>query len=236
VPSPNLFTFPPLPPIAPFANVQARIPFLTFVSDLEREDVRQQFLAELGRDPAYRLDLFAPDTARAADLFQITVRGQGITLFIDNAAQERMKRKQPGAYVIYTDSLTAAELRDLIAKLAADDAKGSQRAFEMVHATSITVTDQNYFQSVFGTMFDLSNGKRTPNAQPNEANTKPISAGTADQLAKSLNKQADKSAVLMGINVTPAAMSKELTQYRQKRGERRPNTVPVMIVIRLTSG
>ena len=68
---------------------------------------------------------------------------------------------------------------------------------------------------------------------------KPISAGTGDQLAKSLTAT-NKHAVL--LTFTPAAsrtnpaMSKELKEYLAKRGERKASAVPILIVIRQPNG
>ena len=73
---------------------------------------------------------------------------------------------------------------------------------------------------------------------------KPISAGTADQIVKSIasgqGKPAEKPALLTIWGPSNArtvpANSGELKSYLSKRGERRPNAVPVMIVIRHGNG
>ena len=71
--------------------------------------------------------------------------------------------------------------------------------------------------------------------------TKPISAGTADQIVKSVSgKPAEKSAVLLTCAPTTARTapntSVELKQFLAKRGDRKPNAVPVVIVIRPGNG
>jgi hypothetical protein len=158
---------------------------------------------------------------------------------VDAAAQDRLRRKVPMKVVIYTDSFTPTELRDLFSKLAADDAKATPHVFDSLHATPVTTADQSECRKFFGATFDLATGKRSQSAPvpTNVPDGRPISAGTADQLAKTLNKSADKSAV---VNIdppfTPPTNSKELKLYSERRGERRPNTVPVMIVIRQANG
>ena len=72
--------------------------------------------------------------------------------------------------------------------------------------------------------------------------SKPISAGTADHLIKSVTggKGSDKSAVMLTWGPpaarTPPASSQELKLFISKRGERKPTAVPVIIVIRPGNG
>jgi hypothetical protein len=235
--NPNPLAAPPRPAIPPYQMVEVRVPFLAPMIDLEREDVRQQFADELGRDPAFRIDVFAPDTVRAAEAFQHAGKGSGLVLFTDAMAQDRIRRKFPGPFVIYTEALTPAELRDLFGKLAHDDAKHG--AFDSVHATPLQAADQQELRGVLG--YDPAIGKRTNPAPavPNPADPpiKPISTGTGDQVVKALNKPPEKSAVLLSLSPRANPMSsKELAEFRARRGERRPNVVPVMIVIRTPGG
>ncbi|HJZ56812.1 MAG TPA: hypothetical protein VKE74_17725 [Gemmataceae bacterium] len=236
--NPTLNAGPPRPPIPPLETVHVRVPFLVLLTEFEQPDVRQQFADELGRDPAFRIDLFVTDTNRGAEAFQNAARSNGLALFTDAAAQDRIRRKQPGPFMIYTEALTPAELRDLFGKLAAEDAKNSQRVFDSLHATPLHAADQKELRDVLG--FDPGVGKR-PVAPAAPADPKPISAGTGDQVAKALSnppgKPADKPAVMLSFSprINPG-MSKELAQYKDRRGERKPSAVPVMIVIRHTSG
>jgi hypothetical protein len=62
-----------------------------------------------------------------------------------------------------------------------------------------------------------------------------VSAGTIDEVTKALTTpSAEKCAVLVTWNGlrTPPAMSAELKTYLAKRGDRKPNAVPALIVIR----
>lgn len=72
---------------------------------------------------------------------------------------------------------------------------------------------------------------------------KPVSAGTIDTVTKSLTtppaKRVEKPAVLMtwqtthpSIGRTMPSMSNELKQFLAQRGDRKPNALPVIIVIR----
>jgi len=230
----DVFVAPPLKPIPPLDRLIVRVPFLTAVSDLEREDTRQQLLDELTREPAIRIDLFAKDQARGIEMFQSAAKATGIAVHADALTLDRVKKKQSTAVLVYAESLAAADIRDLMVKISTDDANSKQRVFDSLHATAALPADQAALKDVIGS--DPGLWKRPANAEP-----KPISAGTGDELTKSLTaKTADKPAVL--LTFTPAAsrthpaMSKELKEYLAKRGDRKASAVPVLIVIRPPQG
>lgn len=231
--------FPPLPPVT-FDHVRVRVPFLTAVADLDRDDVRQRLADELSREPAVRIDLFVTDAARGAALFQAACKTDGVAMMADALTQERIKRKQATAYAVYAESLTPAELRDLLVRLSAADGKTSQRLFDTLHLTAVQPADQRELKDLLGT--DPGLGKRP--AVGDKTEPKPISAGTGDQLTKSLTGSAPKPGGKRAFltTFTPAAfrthpsMSKELKEYLARRGERSVSAVPVLIVIRQPAG
>ena len=232
----DVFVAPPLRPIPPLDRLIVRVPLLVSVSDLERDDAQQKLLDELGRDPAYRIDLFAKDAARGAELFQAAAKAANVNLFADALALDRMKKKQATAYAVFADSLAPADIRDLFARLSAEDGKNPQRVFDSLHASPAVAADQTALKDLLGT--DPGLWKRPAGAT---AEPKPISAGTGDELTKSLTAKAgDKAAVLLSF--TPAAirtnpaMSKELKEFLARRGERKASAVPILIVIRQPSG
>ena len=233
----DVLVAPPLLPIPPLDKLIVRVPLLVSVTDLEREDGQQRLLEELGREPAYRIDLFAKDAGRGVELLQAAAKNAGLNIFADATALDRMKRKQATSYLVYTESLSAAEIRDLFVRIAADESKSPQRVFDSLHATPALPADQVVLKELLGT--DPGLWKRPVGAAlPIEP--KPISAGTGDQLAKSLTATTNKYAVL--LTFTPAAsrtnpaMSKELKEFLAKRGERKASAVPILIVIRQPNG
>ena len=233
----DVLVAPPLRPIPPLDKLIVRVPLLVSVSDLEREDSQQRLLEELGREPAYRIDLFAKDAGRGVELLQAAAKNTGLNLLADATALERMKRKQATSYLVYTESLSAAEIRDLFARIAADESKSPQRVFDSLHVTPALPADQVVLKELLGT--DPGLWKR-PIGAALPVEPKPISAGTGDQLAKSLTATTNKHAVL--LTFTPAAsrtnpaMSKELKEFLAKRGERKASAVPILIVIRQPNG
>lgn len=228
-----VLTAPPVAPTPPLDLVQVRLPFLATVADLERDDTKQRLADELGKDPACRIDLFTKDPARAAEVFQAAARAAGLHLLTDAGAADRIKKKQAAAFVVYTEALTPAEARDLFVKFAAEDAK--TRVLDVIHVTPAQPADQRELKELFG--FDPGPWKKS---SPPDSGGKPISAGTGDMITKALTnppgKPPEKAAVLLTFSPpaarTAPAASKELKAFADRRGERRPNTVPLVIVIR----
>lgn len=236
-PGQGVLVAPPLSPIAPFNTARVRVPFLVGVADLDRDDVRRQLADELSKEPAYRIDLFVPDTTRGVEQFVAACRANGLTVFADALAQDRLRRKHAGPFVLYTEALTPNDLRELFGKVALDDTKATYKAFDSLHVVPLAAGDQKDLRDVLG--FDPGFGKRTGPAAPMPADsaTKPISSGTGDQVVKTLTTNPGKPAVLLSLapRANPMA-SKELAEYKARRGERKPAAVPVMIVIRTPGG
>ncbi len=220
--------------VASFAAVRVRLPFLTSLAEVhDRPGARDQLLRELQHDTPYRLDLFAANAGRGLESVIEAAKGCGITLHVDAAARDRLKKKQPTTFVVYVDGLTSNEVRDLVARLAADDAKRPARAFDLLHLTPAQPADGKDLRELLG--LDPGLWKR-PDAAP-----KAITAGTADQVVRAMagGGKPEKAAVALAYlpanaRVKPAA-SKELQQFLAKRGDRKPTAVPLMLVIRGTN-
>lgn len=226
----------PLLPVVPALDlVEIRIPFLVAAADFDRDDVRQKLLDEFGRDAAFRIDLFVKDPVRAAEVFQAAAKSEKVTVHTDATTNAFLKKKMPASTVVYAECFTAAELHELLTRMAATDAKSPNPVFETFHVTPAVTADARELRDLLG--IDPVLWKRQPGPAP--ADPKPINSGTGDQVAKALttpaNKAGEKHAVMLTYTPaarTPPMASKELKSYIEKRGERKPNAVPVMIVIR----
>lgn len=218
---PDFITAPPRPDVPPFDLVRVRIPFLKTLADFDREDTRQQLAEELARDPAFRIDLFTRDPARGVQLFQHAAKAAGLHVHADATTLDRLKKRQVGTVVVYTESLTADEVVALVAKLNAEDAKVSPRVFDQVHATPALAAEERSLREVLGV--DVGLFKRAAGPGPG----KPA-------------EKAEKAAMLLtwvpNNARTPPANSMQLDQFLKKRGDRKPNAVPVVIVIRPGNG
>ena len=54
--------------ISPLDLIQTRVPFLRPLAEFDRDDVRRDFAAELGRDPAFRIDVFTRNLPRSVEV------------------------------------------------------------------------------------------------------------------------------------------------------------------------
>lgn len=239
--SPNFFAARPLPPIPPLDFIKVRVPFLRTIAEFDRDDTRQELTDELGRDASFRFDLFVRDTARGAEVFQNAAKAAGMTVYADATTLDRLKKKQVASVAIYTESLTAAELTDLFAKLSAEDMKYSPRVCDSLHVTPVVGTDEKELKQLLGVDVGLFKRVGSGGAGHGERGDKPVSANTIESVSKSLNgaapKSGDATAVLLTwhptVSRTNPALSKEVAQFKEKRGPRKPNAVPAIIVIRL---
>jgi len=237
-----------------FDLVQVRLPFLRPLSDLDRDDTRRQLAEELARDPAFRIDLFTRDPARAVAVFRDAAKVAGLTVFTDATTQDRLTKRQVNTIAIYTESFTAAELAELLGKLNAEDAKISPRVFDALHAMPVSNADNTDIKAILGIDPGLFKrpiaDKEKDKADKTPDPTKPISAGTVTEVIKSVTagqpganaqpKPAEKTAMLLtwgpNANRTTPNTSTELKQFLSKRGDRKSNAVPAIIVIRPGNG
>jgi hypothetical protein len=210
-------------------SVQVRLPFLANVADLDRKEMQKLVREELKRDPAFRLDLFTKDVHQAATVFQAAARSAGVAVTVDKFARERTRKKLPAAWAIYTESLTADEIAQLLAKLAVRSRAGKTSAFTIGHLVPAQAAEQKDLRDLLGVEVALLKRPK-PAAGP-----KSISDGTADQLAAALRK-GGKSAILLTylpvVGRTNPSASKEIRAFLERRGERKPAAVPLLIVIR----
>jgi hypothetical protein len=230
-------------PATHFDQVEIRLPFLKSIAEFDREDLREEFATELGRDPAFRIDLFTRNPARGVELFEKACKSAGVSLAIDATTMSLLQKRSVHAAVVYTESLTASDLATLMSKLAVEDAKVSPHVFDLLHATPISDLDAKDLRVILGVdpglykrlATDHRPGEKSERPDP----TKPLSANTADQIVKSVTGQG-KSGVMLAWNINgrqfPQGTSPELKQFLSKRGERKPNVVPVIIVIRPGNG
>ena len=230
---PDFLTSPLLEPSAPFDTVQVRLPFLVSLADVK--DKGDGLLRELHRDSAFRLDLFGSNPHHALDMLRNALRGGGVTVHTDAAAHDRHKKKTPTAYVLYLECLNAAEVRELLNRLAAADSRQPSRTFDTLHLAPAQAADQRELKELIG--IDVGLWKRGEPA----SQAKGVSAGTADHVARAVasgtvGKGVERPAVVL-IHAPPAsrpkpASSKEVQHFLARRGDRKPGAIPLMVVVR----
>jgi hypothetical protein len=223
---------------APFSAVQVRLPLLLPLADLDGEDGRRRIAGELVGDPAFRIDLFVSDPNRAADGLMAAAKRSGVSLGIDAVAHERLKKRLPFGWAVVTDALTPAEIAGWLAaaRADADAAPAVPRLAGAVHVIPAGPVEQKEWRELTGAEPAWTkSAKADAPSQP-----KPVTAGTADQVAGALQKgpagKVERPALL--VTYLPregrvnAAFSREAKLFTERTAERRPNAVPVVIVVR----
>jgi len=230
----------PVPDVQPFQSVHLRVPVLLPLADLASDEGKRQVAAELGRDPAFRIDLFATDANRAAESLVAAAKAVNLTVSTDGIANERLKKRLPFAWAVVAETLSPDEAAEWFAAAALYEPEAGVPASRMsgtAHILTAGQSDANDWKALIG--FDPSwGGKRAKTDTP--AAPKSITDATADQVANNLQRNAaakvEKHALLMTylpkegrIN---AALSKEVKQFTERRGDRKPNAVTLLIVVR----
>jgi hypothetical protein len=206
-----------------FATVDARLPVLFPVADATDPELVRKVKAEFAVGHALRLDLFAKDTHRAADLFRSAVSAAGNTLIVDGVTQELLKRKQRLAWAVYSESLSAADVLAVLKRLAATDAKNpGAEVWTSGHLTTASVADGKEAKELFGV--DPAGWKK---AKANEAPTPP-----ADKSAKPPAGTAVLTTFLPTTLRTPPAASQQIKKFHDDKPPKKDGAVPLIIVIR----
>jgi len=111
--------------------------------------------------------------------------------------------------------------------------KATERPIATAHVIPAQQAEQRDLRDLLGV--DPGLWKRPKTA------LKPISANTVDQIVANLlkGKAVERPALLMTYSPanarSAAATSKEIKSFLERREERKPNAVPVMIVIRISN-
>lgn len=215
----------PLGATTPFESIEARLPVLAAVSELDRKEILDRVVAELGRDPAFRLDLFVKDVPRAAAIFRSAAQSPGLTVTVEATAQDRLRRKLPTALAVYSDSLSPEEVAKLLTALAKRDrADKSGPVFTTAHLVPLQAAEQRDLRDLLG-MDLVGLGKRKAGG------AKPASTPAVGDKDKAARPAIMLTYLPAALRVSPPA-SKEVKAFLDHRAERNPAAVPLLVVIR----
>jgi len=216
----------------PLAEIRLRLPFLAEAIDFNAFDIQTQLAKEFGLDPAFRLDLFSKNPAAALDMLQTLAKQAGVAVTIDAKTQELWNKKVPVSVAFYFEGLTPAELTELlgsVGKLLQTNPKPP--AIGKAHLLPLGATDLRDLKDTFG--IDLAPTRAKP---ANVGDPKPISADTLAKVTGAVKKTGDKTGIVVvfsppNLRSIPA-QSKEIKTFFDKRGERKPGTTPLLMVLR----
>jgi len=219
-------------PIKPLQSADLTLPFLKDVREFERDDIRARFAADFANHPAVRIDLFAGHLPHALDAVTAAAKSAGVVITTDHIARERINKKVPTAYALFVEGLTPDELAGLLAVVAKKVADAPQPAVGTVHAYSAGAVEQREWKDLFGRDLGLF---RSPRVDP-KSPARPISDGTIGKLKQAVGRHPAKAGLLLTYWPIPARtapqLSKETQAFLAGRGERKPGTLPALLVLR----
>jgi len=243
-PGPDSLLAPPqdVPEIEPFQPDKIRLSHLIRLHDLTDAEARKKLTAEMKKDELIRLDLFCQATPKALDHVLAALKARGISTVTDGFAQDRLRRNAPTELMIFTEALTPDEVAQFMAALGAEDKKGAGQ-FDTLVAAPFLGEDLVKLGKLLGVPNVTS---KLPKAKTGMDIRKPLPEGTADHVAASLSgmggssptpPKAERMAVVVAYspaNANPAA-SREIKQFVERRGDRKPDAKPLMLVLKIIS-
>jgi hypothetical protein len=231
-----------MPEIEAFDLNKIRVSQLFDMHDLSKdEQARTKLAGAMKKDELIRLDLFCQSTPKALELVIAAFRSRGITVITDAFVQDRLKKKLATELVIFTETMSPDEVAQLLTALGADDTKSGAGEFETVVAAPFLPGDLTRLGQLLG----ISNVLPKPAGKEKVDSTKPLEAGTAEKLANAMATMGtgsarppkpEKMAVIVAyspMNSHPTA-SKEIKQFLDRRGDRKADGKPLMLVLRTT--
>jgi negative regulator of sigma E activity len=242
--NPNIETGPvpdAVPEIEPFDPAKIRVSLLIKPEELGAPEVRKKLATEMKKDELIRLDLFCHSTPKALERVAAALKSRGVTTLTDGYAHERLQKKQPTELMVFTEALTPDEVAQVMAALGAGDKDGG--LFDTLVAAPFLEQDLVKLGRLLGVPNVTS---KLPRAKSGVDIRKPLPEGTADHVAKSLSgmggdsprpPKAEHMAVVVAYspaNANPSA-SREIKQFVDRRGERKPGAKPLMLVLKVIS-
>jgi hypothetical protein len=243
---PDIILAPPedgMPEIEAFHLDKIRVSHLVTLRDLpDDEAARKKLTAEMKKDELIRLDLFCHSTPNGLELTLASLKARGITVFTDAFAQDRLKRKLPTELMLFTEAMTPEEVAQLLAELGSVDAKSGAGEFDTLVAAPFLSLDLDRLGKLLGVSSIAP--KPAVGKAPIDVR-KPLPEGTANHLAATLAKmgttstppKTEKVAVVVAyspMNGQPTN-SREIKQFLDRRGDRKPDAKPLMLVLKTIS-
>lgn len=212
----------------PLKEVNPTLPLLFSALEFDQPDQRERLKKELAKDAGFRLNLFSKNTAAAAEQVQAAARSVGVNVFVEGMTAERIKKPMPLGYGVYVENLTADDLAALFAALSkqVNTQSRPETILGAAHFVPADVPEQKDLKERLGLDWQFPKA-----AKP--ADAKSVSEGTLKEVVASVKKPGEKVAVVFtDLARLNAGKSAEVKQFVEKKGERKPGTVPLLIVIR----
>ena len=217
--------------IKPLISAEIHLNAMFDAADFGTKDVQASLLKELNRDPAFRLDLFGKTPAAGYDALQKAAKAVGIAVMVDAKTQDLLNRKVPVNLAMYTEALTPAEVAALLAELAKQVKATNPHAIGRTHLIPAGAVEARDARELLGVDLQLLKTPRVGQAN----DPKPLSADTLTKVTGAVKKN-DKPALVLAYLPsqmrTPPSQSKEINDFLNRKGDRRPGTVAMLFVVR----
>ncbi len=235
----DLLASPEPPEPQRFKVVPISLSLLLPLRDLDQPYPRKQLRDELMKDEIFRLDLFCRDSTRAADLLQLALKARGQQVLVEAVAQDRLKKRLKTEYVFFTETLTGEEIALLLETLGVNDRKAEEKKagdgqFDKFLLTPFIAQDALELSKLLGVR---PNNLKLPKSKVVLDPGKSLESNTASQIASTLPKGGASrnermTLVLAGEPAVRPETSKEIKSFLDKRSDRKPGTITLMLVLR----
>jgi hypothetical protein len=234
-------------------QVNLALPVVLPLHALDTADTRGRLLAELHRSSQFRLELPCRSPARAVERVQAACNRLQVRLFVDAAAQERLRMTHlSGSFAMYLENVLPEELAALLEQIGRADREVSARKplegqFDRLVLVQLTARDRRELVALMGT--DPSQPGGTAAAGPLGTDVRqPLAELTARQVGEALAGQGRPSranasqavarapeyaGLLLACNAArPAVVAAPVLQFLQTRKAPRAGSMRILLVLR----
>jgi hypothetical protein len=227
------------------------LPVVIKVSDLDREPVRKQLIAELQKDTDFRIELPCQNGTKAFDRVQKAAETLKFKLILDKQAQERIKLKWRTNYVLYLENVMPEELTRFVQQIGLEDRKSAagkpaEMRIDRLVLTRMTAQHRKEITSLLG-IDPTTTASRTTVASAADPR-KPLSDSTSNQgrqstagqgsaarteSSKPAAKPPEQLVLVLPYNpVRPSPGSEEIKRFLEERKPARAGAIRVLLVLR----
>jgi len=211
----------------PLKQVEPALPLILSALDFDKVEPQAKLKKELTADAGFRLNLFSKNTPVAVEHLQAAARQVGVSVFVEGLTAKRIKEPMALPYAMYVENLTADELTALLAALAkvVNEQSRPENILGAAHFVTADTPEHKDLKELLGVDWPVKVGKTFDG--------KAVSEGTLKEVVASVKKSGEKAAVVVTYAAKQnAGKSPEVRQFLEKRGDRKPGTVPLLIVVR----
>jgi len=223
--------------------------------ELKDESGRQRLLERLQGDRAQHIDLYCKQTRAGLDRLERVFKAHGIGFVVAPDAMDPYlfaKKRTKTDYVLFTENVTPGEMTEILFQLAREDGKAEAARkgpgqFGLLLVNGVTKEDHDLLGKVLGVAPSQLHVTK-PKTPLHVDVRKPVQAGTADEVARSVQgkgrnprpepgktamKTPERLVIVGTCNpVDPKPESAEINRFRESRKERKSGTIQMLLVLR----